>query len=112
MIRKILSLVYLCTITLFSYGTHNLAGEITYRHVSGLTYEFTFNIYADGTSQAIDRKEITVDWGDQTKLDTITLNSQTRVTTTPFPILKRVWIARHTFPGPSFTYRISVEDPL
>ncbi len=111
MIRKILSLSYLCAITLLSYGTHNLAGEITYRHISGLTYEFTFNIYADGTSQAIDRKEITVDWGPHTKLDTITLNSETQVTTTPFPILKRVWKARHTFPAPSETYTISVEDP-
>lgn len=111
MIRKLFGLFFLVTMAFSSYGTHNLAGEITYRHLSGLTYEFTFTIYADGTSPAIAREEIEVNWGDFTKLDSINLNSQVEIISSPFPILKRVWRATHTFPGPAFTYRISVEDP-
>lgn len=111
MIRKLLSLLFLGTVALSSYGTHNLAGEITYKHLSGLTYEFTFTIYADANSPAIARREIEVNWGDQTKLDSINLTSQVEITTAPFAVLKRVWRTTHTFPGPAFTYRISVEDP-
>ena len=111
MTRKLLFLTCMLTFAISSYATHNLAGEITYRHISGLTYEFTITIYADGNSPAIDRREIEINWGDNTKLDSVNLNNQTQITSNPFPILKRVWKATHTFPGPAFTYRISVEDP-
>jgi len=111
MIRKLFGFIFLLFVAISSYATHNLAGEITYRHISGLTYEFTFTIYADGNSPAIERREIEVNWGDNTKLDSINLNNQTQIASNPFPILKRVWKATHTFPGPAFTYRISVEDP-
>ncbi|MDC1450818.1 gliding motility-associated C-terminal domain-containing protein [Vicingaceae bacterium] len=111
MIRKIFGFILLLGFAISSYATHNLAGEITYRHISGLTYEFTITVYADGNSPAIDRRKIDVNWGDNTKLDSINLNNQTQITSNPFPILKRVWKATHTFPGPAFTYRISVEDP-
>lgn len=112
MIRKIFSFFLLFFIATVSYGTHNLAGDITYRHISGLTYEFTFTIYADGNSAAIERSEIEVNWGDNTGIDSIEINTPNQqVASDPFPIIKRVWKATHTFPGPSFTYRISVEDP-
>jgi len=111
MIRKLFGFICLFCLAISSYGTHNLAGEITYRHISGLTYEFTITIYADGNSPAIDRREIEVNWGDNTKLDSINLNSQSQIASNPFPIIKRIWRATHTFPGPAFTYRISVEDP-
>ena len=111
MIRKLFGFICMLCFAISSYATHNLAGEITYRHISGLTYEFTITIYADGNSPAIDRREIEINWGDNTKLDSINLNNQTQITSNPFPIIKRVWKATHTFPGPAFTYRISVEDP-
>ena len=111
MMRKLLVFFCMLGFAISSYATHNLAGEITYRHISGLTYEFTITIYADGNSPAIDRREIEINWGDNTKLDSVNLNNQTQIASNPFPILKRVWKATHTFPGPAFTYRISVEDP-
>lgn len=109
--RKFFGLFVLLSIAISSFGTHNLAGEITYKHISGLTYEFTITIYADGTSQAIERREIEINWGDNMGIDSINLNSQTPVSTNPSLIVKRVWRATHTFPGPAFTYKISVEDP-
>lgn len=111
MIRKLLGFICLLGFAFSSYATHNLAGEITYRHISSLTYEFTITVYADGNSPAIDRREIEINWGDNTKLDSVNLNNQTQISSNPFQILKRIWKATHTFPGPAFTYRISVEDP-
>jgi len=90
------------------FATHNRAGEITYRHINGLTYEITVNIFSDPTSPAFQRQEIVMNWGDNTGLDSV---RQTIV----FPkitdkIQKRAWVVQHTFPGPG-NYVISVTDP-
>ncbi|MEZ4879544.1 MAG: hypothetical protein R2801_05195 [Chitinophagales bacterium] len=45
-IKKIISLLILLLV--FSQtvlATHNRAGEIVYKHVTGFTYEFTINTY-------------------------------------------------------------------
>lgn len=44
-------------------ATHQRAGEITYRHISGLTYEATITTYTFAPSSA-DRCELTINWGD------------------------------------------------
>lgn len=44
-------------------ATHQRAGEITYRHISGLTYEITITTYTYAPSAA-DRCELTINWGD------------------------------------------------
>lgn len=90
------------------FATHNRAGEITYRHISGLTYEITVNIFSDPNSPAFQRQEIVLNYGDNTGLDSV------RSTNTSPPIAdniqKRSWVIQHTFPGPG-TYTISVTDP-
>ena len=91
-------------------ATHNLAGDITYRHINGLTYEITVTIYADFESPAIARKEIEINWGDDTGIDSLTVTSETRIGSGNNSVLKRVWKGLHTYPGPSI-YRIIVEDP-
>jgi gliding motility-associated-like protein len=111
MVRKFFSLLCILCFASSSFATHNLAGEITYRHITGLTYEFTITIYADGNSPALERREIEINWGDNSKLDSIDSPTSIQIASNPFPIQKREWKATHTFPGPSFTYRISVEDP-
>lgn len=44
-------------------ATHQRAGEITYRHISGLTYEVTITTFTFAPSAA-DRCELTINWGD------------------------------------------------
>ena len=109
--KQILGLFILLFMGQSLFATHNLAGDITYRHISGLTYEFTVTIFSDGNSPAIERREIEINWGDNTGLDSLTIAEQTQVGTNDFPIFKRVWRGTHTFPGGAFTFKISVEDP-
>ncbi|MEX2379386.1 MAG: gliding motility-associated C-terminal domain-containing protein [Vicingaceae bacterium] len=107
--RKILLLTLLWGFSLSAFATHNRAGEITYRHVSGLTYEFTITIYADGNSPAIARKDIEVDWGDNLGRDSLIVILEDEIEPDR-SIIKRVWRGNHTFPGPG-TYSISISDP-
>lgn len=92
-----------------SKATHNMAGDITYRHISGLTYEFTITIFADGNSPAVGRKDIEIQWGDNTGKDSLNVISENQINQTSSTI-KRIWRGRHTFPGPG-SYTIRVEDP-
>lgn len=95
------------------YATHNLAGDITYKHIDGLTYEVTVTIFTDGNSTANTRKSIQIDWGDGRGLDSLFSPEEIQVGTTGqgIPVLKRTWKTLHTFPGANFTYLIRVEDP-
>lgn len=90
----------------FLFATHNKAGDITFRHIVGLTYEITITIFADAESPAISRKEIWLSRGDNTPLDTIQVLSETRSSNN----LKRIWKTTHTYPGPG-SYRLRIEDP-
>lgn len=107
--RKILLFTLFFGFSILALATHNRAGEITYRHVSGLTYEFTITIFADGTSPAIARKDIEVDWGDNLGRDSLLVILEDDVLPDG-SVIKRVWRGNHTFPGPG-TYSISISDP-
>lgn len=89
------------------YATHNRAGEITFRHISGFTYEIKVTIFANAESPAIARKYIDMDWGDNTGVDTILVGSEVKVSPN---VLKRVWVANHTYPGPG-DFTVSITDP-
>ncbi|MFH1118436.1 MAG: gliding motility-associated C-terminal domain-containing protein [Bacteroidota bacterium] len=66
---KLISLIKYTPAILFflqvfqAFATHQRAGEITYRHISGLTYEVTITTYTFAPSAA-DRCELTINWGD------------------------------------------------
>ena len=64
--KKLLNiLLILVSTTLFA--THNRAGEITYRHLGGFTYEVTITTYTKiGSGVAADRDELEIMWGDGT----------------------------------------------
>ncbi|MDR2907831.1 MAG: gliding motility-associated C-terminal domain-containing protein [Bacteroidales bacterium] len=88
------------------YATHQKAAEITYRHISGTTYEFTIVTYTFTQSLA-DRPTLIIQWGYQDKLDIVSrepiptlLDAETR---------ENRYIIRHTFPGPG-SYTIWLED--
>lgn len=108
--KKLLLFITLLGCYLSSFATHNRAGQITYKHISGLTYEFEVVIYADGTSSAFARKDIEIDWGDNLKRDSLYVNSENAIDPSDRTIIKRIWKGTHTFPGPG-TYTVSVEDP-
>ncbi|MCB0402335.1 MAG: gliding motility-associated C-terminal domain-containing protein [Flavobacteriales bacterium] len=89
-------------------ATHNRAGEITFTHVTGLTYEITVTTYTKDSSPA-DRPKLEISWGDSSPLDSIDRISNIYLGN---DIRKNVYVAQHTYPGASpIPYTISVEDP-
>jgi gliding motility-associated-like protein len=87
------------------FATHQRAGEITYKHIQGLLYEFTIITYTYTPSPA-DRPEIEVIWGDNSTT-TINRNSKISVGT---DISKNTYITTHTYSSPGI-YTVSFEDP-
>lgn len=109
LIRNII-FVLLGLIPLVSFATHNRGGEITYTHISGLTYRFTITTCTDiSTSAQADRSELYITYGDG-QGDTV--QRVTPITSIPgFPNhQKNVYIGVHTFVT-SGSYVIKVEDP-
>jgi len=92
--------------TLCVRATHNRAGEITYRHIEDLTYEFTITTYTDPASLA-DRDALGINWGDGTPVDTLPRSSILLLTP---DIQKNEYIGFHTFAGVG-TFTISMVDP-
>ncbi len=95
----------LVTLSLIANATHERAGEITYRHINGLTYEVKILTYTFAPSPA-DRPELEILWGDGTssileRVEKIDLANDIR---------RNVYIGQHTYSGAS-TYTISMEDP-
>ncbi len=103
--RSLLWFVFFLCNVYVAKATHNRGGEITYRHVSGNTYEITVVTYTKLTNAA-DRPELLVKWGDNTQ-DSVPRTNQTPLGN---DIGRNIYIAQHTYPGPA-SYTISVEDP-
>lgn len=90
-----------------AWATHNRAGEITYRHVSGNIYEITVHTYTKTTAPA-DRPFLPIDWGDGSEIEELQRNEINF-----FPernSQENIYIRQHTFPGPG-EYQICVSDP-
>jgi gliding motility-associated-like protein len=92
-----------------AFATHQRAAEITYRHIEGLTYEFTITMYTRTSSPADDtRTTMPIYWGDESG------NEIPRIVFDPIPavsdITLNIYKGEHTFPAPG-TYTVSVEDP-
>ncbi len=60
---RVLHTAALFFLALVAVATHNRAGEITYRHISGLTYEITITTCTK-TSVIADREWLKINWGD------------------------------------------------
>lgn len=104
-------------VSISSFATHNRAGEITYKWISGYTYEITVTTYTNTNNTNADRCELTVVFGDgdsaifprvngtnslcpQTA-DGVMIKSDTKL---------NIYKGIHTYPGPG-TYKITMEDP-
>lgn len=103
--RKILLIGFLLVFGINLFATHNRAGEITFTHVSGLTYEFTVVTYTYSLSPA-DRPTLDINWGDNTS-STISRYQKTQL---PNYVNLNVYKGTHTFSG-NGSFTISVEDP-
>jgi gliding motility-associated-like protein len=90
-------------------ATHNRAGEITYRHIGGYTYEFTVTTYTYIYSNA-NRSELPVEWGDGTSTIVPLLTPPGHYAIPNTDYYKNIYIATHTFPGPG-VYKILMQDP-
>ena len=107
MLKKII-VILLFLVSANSFATHNRAGEITYTHVSGLTYGITVTTYTKSSSIA-DRPKLEIRWGDSSPLDSITRILDQGLGN---DIKKNVYYGEHNYPGASPSpYIISVEDP-
>lgn len=102
--KQFLALIFLglCTVILAS---HYRAGEITYTHISGTTYEVTVTIYTKTSSIDADTDTITVYWGDGLKETLWRATPQNLSNDVRLSIYK----SQHTYPGPAL-YRLHVED--
>ena len=104
--RKIITHIILLLVNIASlHATHNRAGEITFRHLSGLTYEFTITTYTYKLSQA-NRSELRIEWGDNTS----SIAPLIQRTDLPDYYYHNVYKLTHTFPGPGI-YEILMQDP-
>lgn len=117
-------IVFLFSLLLFPLGlwaTHNRAGEITYEHISGLTYRITVTTYTNESSVTADRCSLDVFFGDGTSATVnrvnggacggggsagcqhcgVSIGNNTKL---------NVYVTEHTYPSTG-TYRITMEDP-
>ena len=105
MMRKIILFFGALLLCHAAVATHQRAGEITYKHLNGLTYEFTIITYTYTPSQA-DRPEIEVFWGDNSS-STVTRQTKTSV---GVDISKNVYVTTHSY-GTHGIYSVTFEDP-
>ena len=113
--KRILTL-FILLFTIFSqlFATHQRAGEITFRHISGLTYEITIVTYTFTPSPA-DRPELDIQWGDgsySTLKRTEKINYPNNISRNVYTYdpAQGAYEARHTYSSPG-TYTIWLEDP-
>ena len=80
------------------YATHNRAGEITYSHVEGLTYEVLITTYTKASALA-DRPSLYLLWGDENgeELDSLERES---IDIIPGDIQINTYRGTHTYGGP------------
>ena len=105
--RKLLLILIFSCIYSLTYATHNRAGEITYKQLSALQYEFTLTTFTDVSNAGnADRPTATLLFGDGTQDERPRVEKDQ---VAPF-IQRNRYRFVHTFPGYA-TYVISYQDP-
>ncbi|MDR1761816.1 MAG: gliding motility-associated C-terminal domain-containing protein, partial [Bacteroidales bacterium] len=88
-------------------ATHNRAGEITYKHLYGYTYQITLITYTYTLSAANEsRTYLPIEWGDGS-IDVIPRISHEFL---PDDYTRNVYQKNHTYPGAGI-YTLLMEDP-
>ncbi|MCH2198530.1 MAG: gliding motility-associated C-terminal domain-containing protein [Flavobacteriales bacterium] len=108
--RKLVSLLIFAFISMAALATHNRAGEITYTHISGFTYEVVITTCTK-SSVIADRQWLNINWGDLPTGGT--LDSLERESISPVPDADaqiNIYRGTHTYSGPG-QYLIQMADP-
>ncbi|MCH1587933.1 MAG: hypothetical protein L7S02_01905, partial [Flavobacteriales bacterium] len=92
-----------------AHATHNRAGEITYTHLQGLTYEVVITTYTKADALA-DRPFLKLRWGDEIGPALDSLTRELPLGQLPGNVQVNVYRGTHTYGGPG-AYELSVEDP-
>ncbi len=111
-LRKfIVVLILLLSSTSPIFATHYRAGEITYKQISGYTYEITVFTYTDPANTAADRQEIEVFFGDGKSEIVPRANGNGQIVNPDInnTIKMNIYRTTHTYPGP-YTYLINITD--
>lgn len=90
-----------------AFATHQKAAEISFKHISGYTYQIRLTTYTF-TESLTDREELIIQWGDNTTEFIPRANKETIL----YPNEKTKenhYYATHTYSGPGHYY-ISMED--
>ena len=100
------------------FATHNRAGEITYKWLSGFTYEFTITTYTKDTAPA-DRCELTIDFGDGVSAVFLRTNGVSGTCPSPAKmgaplanandVRENIYKGTHTYQAPGY-YTVSMQD--
>lgn len=104
--RFLVTIILFCLCVSSALATHNRAGEITYRQISGLTFEFTITTYTKASSVDADRSSLPIFWGDGTG-DTLPRFQEVFL---PNDIKLNRYRGIHTYSG-AFTYVVYFVDP-
>ncbi len=102
-------MLFMSCLSIQGWATHNRAGMITYKHLTGNSFQITLTTYTN-TNSSIDRNPIVLHFSDG---DTaVVYRSIDQVIAKPQNINTKinVYVTTHTFPGPG-TYIISYIDP-
>lgn len=110
MAKKVVLWIIGACIPVLLNATHQRAAEISYRHLSGYTYEFKITSYTY-TETTADRPMLTLNWGDAADSKTdVYRNEAETVIYSDVKIKENHYYGTHTFPGPG-VYTIWFEDP-
>jgi len=103
-------------------ATHNRAGEITYKWISGYTYSVTLTTYTDDGPSIADRCKLTIYFGDGDSCQAIRQNGVSSLPTAECPtsfggvliktspsIKENIYSCLHTYAGPG-SYKIYMFD--
>lgn len=107
-----LLLAPLLWLPLTATATHNRAGEITYTHISGTTYEVMITTYTKGSVLA-DRPWLTLLWGDEgpgVAADSLERESISILPDLSLDVQINVYRGQHTYAGPG-AFTLVMEDP-
>lgn len=114
--KHISGLFLLLFLSITALATHNRAGEITYRHLSGLTYEITIHTYTKASSVQADREVLTLFFGDGTSEDVNRSNgplvngARQGQIIAGTDIKRNLYTTSHTFSGPG-SFTMYMQDP-
>jgi gliding motility-associated-like protein len=112
-LRFIFSALALLLWTGSAFATHNRAGEICYKHISGTTFEFTLITYTDPSSPAhAARDSLTMVFDANDPANTsVRVPRVLEIEIVDGEISRNEYKTTWTFPGPGLCYTVYMEDP-